>query len=353
MPRSRARRTTAVASVTLGAVALLAAGAVGALVLGPQRTPASLTSTAGPTLVDVAREAFDDKRQVAVAAEQSTGVTLSVRAQGLVTRTTCAPGLVVASGSSPLTVDDQRVVALHTSEPLWRDLGPGAKGTDVQALQTELARLGHAVRPDGVYGRSTAAAVKALHRSLGTPTPPDSLTATSVMWLPAPEVTVETCHATLASSLADGKVATTASTVTALTLTEAVDGAVPGDRVVRMQGVQAPVDAEGRVTDPTLLAAFAASPEWRFAQSGLGDEAQGGQAPQVKVDYALATPVDALVVPPGALYALAGDQACMAGETGPVAVRVVSSALGKSMVVAEGDAPARVQVPPLDDAPCR
>src|SRR5690606_16748578 len=112
----------------------------------------------GPALVDVSREAFDDRRQVAFTAEQSTGVALTTRDEGLVTRTTCAPGAVVASGSSPLTLDDRPVVALATSEPLWRDLGPGAKGSDVKALQTELARLGHAVKPDGVYGRTTSVA---------------------------------------------------------------------------------------------------------------------------------------------------------------------------------------------------
>lgn len=344
-----ARRTTAVASVALGAVALLAAGVVGALVLGPQSAPSSLTPTSGPALVDVAREAFDDKRQVAVTAEQSTGVPLTVRDEGLVTRTSCTPGAVVTSGSSPLTVDDRRVLALATSEPLWRDLGPGAKGTDVTALKTELARLGHAVRPDGVYGRSTAAAVKALLRDAGTPKPSDTLTAASVMWLPAPEVTVATCDAALAASVTDGAFATTTASVTALTLAESVEGAVPGDRVVRSGDAQAPVDTEGRVTDPAFLATFAASPEWRFAQSGEGDQ----QGPQVKVEYALATPVEALVVPPAALYALAGDQACVVGDDGPVPVRVVSSALGKSMVVAEGTAPARVATPPVDPAPCR
>lgn len=350
MPPTRARRTTAVASVALGAVALLAAGAVAALVLGPQRTPASLTPTGGPTLVDVSRETFEDARQVAVTAERSTGVPLTVRDEGLVTRTSCAPGAVVTSGSSPLTVDDRPVLALTTTEPLWRDLAPGAKGSDVRALQTELARLGHAVKPDGVYGRATGAAVKALHREAGAPAPSDTLAAASVLWLPAEQVTVATCDVGLAEAVADGKFATTATAVTALALAEEVTGAVAGDRVVRSNGAQAPVDAEGRVTDTAFLTAFTASAEWRFAQSGEGDDAGSGQ---VKVEYALATPVDALVVPPAALYALAGDQACLAGEDGAVPVRVVSSALGKSLVVTDGAAPARVQTPPVDTAPCR
>ncbi|MFC8190040.1 peptidoglycan-binding protein [Cellulomonas sp. NPDC057328] len=341
------------ASVALGAVALLAAGGVTGAVLAPERAPTTLVGTSAPARVPVGHERFDDARTVTVAVERSPSTPLTVRDEGLVTRSACAPGTVLASGTSPFTVDDRPVVALATSQPLWRDLGAGARGPDVTALQEELARLGHPVRADGTYGRATAAAVTSLLRGLGVDRPTGALAARSVLWLPAPQVTVGECAVGPGQTVGTEPVATTAAAVTALTLTEQPAGLVPGDRVVRSNGAQAPVGADGRVTDPALVAAFTASPEWRHAQDGSGQDPQQTASPAATVEHALATPVDAHVVPPSAVYDLADERGCVLGDAGPVAVRVVASSLGTTLVVAEDAVPAHVQAPPAETPPCR
>ncbi|WP_456819492.1 peptidoglycan-binding domain-containing protein [Cellulomonas sp. URHB0016] len=294
-------------------------------------------------------ESFDDARQVSVTAEQTTGTPLMLRDVGVVTRTSCSAGAQFVSGTSPVRVDDRPVLALATPEPLWRDLGPGVKGGDVAALQTELNRLGYPVNATGSYGSSTTSAVKDLQRRAGASAPTGALTLSSVLWLPAAQVTIDGCEVGVAQSVESGKFATTVGGVTALSVAEDVSGFVAGDRVMRSNGAQTAVGADGRITDATFLAAFTASAEWQFAQSK--DSSDSGGAP-VKLEYALATPIDAVVVPPAALYDLSGDRGCLAGQDGPVAVKVVTSALGKSLVVVDGRASSKVQIPPDDTTPC-
>lgn len=348
----RARRTTALSAVALGVAALLTAGATVGLVLAPERAPSTVarTAPAGSATVDVATETFDDARRVNVTVERTAGLPLGVRDSGLVTRSACAPGAVIESGTSPVTVDDRPVLALATSVPLWRDLAPGTRGGDVTALQDELVRLGHSLRPDGVYGSATTAAVTALQRQAGVARPTGTLAATSVLWLPAARVTVGECAVGLAEPVGDGPFATTAAAPVSLSVAQDLTGLVPGDRVVRLGGTVAPVDADGRVTDAALLDALAASAGAGPTRSGEGTADKDAQ---VEVEYALASPLEALVVPPAALYGLAGDTGCLLGDGVPVPVRVLSSTLGTSLVVTDAAPPRRVEVAPVDPAPCR
>lgn len=342
---SRERRTGrswAVGTVGLAAVALLAAGGVVGAVLLPEQVSPSLDPAHGDRFVAVSTESYDGARKVQLTPEVTESTELTVTDTGRITASACTPGAALVSGSSPLTVDDRPVLALATRTPLWRDLDVDARGSDVRALQEELARLGHSLKVDGVYGTRTRDGVKALMRSIGVDRPSGALPIASVLWLPAPEVRTATCAVRPGDRLTDGVVAEVAGALASLEVTDSAEG----EWVVRYRDVTAPVPADGRILDPTFLAAVEAGPELEVAVSEKGSG-------KIEVDYAWAVPADVAVVPPSAVISLAGGAGCVVTEGGPAPVTVVSSALGQTLVTFEGPVPARVDTRPAAGTTCR
>ncbi len=324
------RGRLATPTALLATAALVAAGVTTGLVLAPQRMPGSVGAVpAGAGGFPVTTQVFDDARPVSVAPVLSAGATVRVADSGRVTRWDCAPGVQVASGTSPLTVDDRRLLALATSTPLWRDLGPGAKGEDVAALQTELARLGHPVTADGTFGPSTRLAVQAMQREhLGQTRPTGLLPVTSVVWLTAPSVTIASCPVRVGDPTADGVLATVEGTLESLHLAQAAADAAPGDRLLQFRGLTAPVDADGQVSDPAFLEAVRQSPEFRFTVQEGGAAA----AAPLTLESVLAVPLDVAVVPPGSLFDLIGATGCVVADGSATTVTVVASSLGQTFV---------------------
>src|SRR5690606_16110618 len=113
-------------------------------------------------------------------------------------------------GSAPFLVDDHRVLALHTSTPLWRDLGVGSRGDDVRAVQEELTRLGHEVEATGYYGAGTAAAMSQVWVDATGEEKVTSLALSRVVWLPDREVVAAGCPLQVGRSVAAGEVAVVA-----------------------------------------------------------------------------------------------------------------------------------------------
>lgn len=97
------------------------------------------------------------------------GMPLTVRsgAGGTVTRLT-DQGATVGRGDVLFRVDEQPVVLLSGVVPMYRDLGPGASGVDVNQLEANLAALGYAgFAADDEYDSSTAEAVSAWQEDIG------------------------------------------------------------------------------------------------------------------------------------------------------------------------------------------
>ncbi|TGJ96266.1 hypothetical protein DLJ96_11045 [Actinotalea fermentans ATCC 43279 = JCM 9966 = DSM 3133] len=299
------------------------------MALAPQSEPQSVRSATLPAAVPVSRQVFDDARRVKVTPVVAEEGTLQVTDTGKVTRSQCAPGAVIESGSSPVTVDDRPVVALATSIPLWRDLAPTAKGDDVKALQVELARLGHKVATDGTYGDATKAAVTTLFKAAGVAKPTGDLPVASVLWLPAPSVTVKACEVPVGAATSAEAFATTAGTLASLGLSDTLTGVTPGDRVLRLGEVSAPVGEGGIVTDPAFLEAVRGSVEFAGWQRTEGSE-------PLTLEYVLAAPLDVSVVPPGALFALSGTAGCVSVDGTAFPVTVVASSLGQTLVTFDG-----------------
>lgn len=338
------RHRSAAASVGLVGVVVLSVGVASGVVIGHASASTPDAAAPGVQTVAVSSELFDDTRTVAVAPQVADPLTVTVGDVGRITRSTCATGAVISSGSSPLTVDDRPVIALATSVPLWRDVTPGTKGDDIAALQGELVRLGYKVTVDGVVGRSTTTAIKALLTTAGFVRPTGVLAAASVMWLPAPEVTVASCEARVGDQTDGDPLATVGGGLIGLQVTADLSDALPGDRVLTYHDLTAPVGADGLITDPAFLAALASGPEANLALAGTS---------ALTLPAALVTPVEVVVVPPSALYDLSGSAGCIVADGTPRAVTVVSSSLGQTMVVpADGVVPSRVATNPGQDGSC-
>lgn len=85
----------------------------------------------------------------------------------VVTAVPLGVGDQIREGELVISVSDRPIFALHGPIPSYRDLRPGDRGPDVARLQQALARLGHAVVPDGVFGSATQGAVAALYERAG------------------------------------------------------------------------------------------------------------------------------------------------------------------------------------------
>lgn len=338
------------ATVALAAVALTAVGFVVATLVVPQPTPDLVAAPHGDATLAVSLEPFSDERIIAVTPQITDPVTLEVTDSGRVTAISCVAGGVIASGSSPATLDDRPLLALYTSTPLWRDLAVGSRGADVLALESELARLGHDLTPDDYYGQATRTAVAALQAQIGIARPAGTIATASVLWLPNPEVVVGACEVSLGQSLDDGLIATAAGGLSSLRVTGDLSDAAVGERVLQYGELSAPINADGWVTDAALLAAVAAGPEIAL----LATDASAG-SPSLSLTTALADPLDVVVLPPSALFAIEADSGCVIADGEPRTVQIVSSALGKTMVTFSGGAaPDEVVVDPAPTSPdCR
>lgn len=330
-----------VATVTVTVVALLAAGVVvGAMALG-EDAPSSVVARGGAPVAPVSVETYDGTRRVTATPLLAEPTALSLGAFGRVRSSACAPGATITSGASPLVLDDRPMLALATAQPLWRDLDLGTRGQDVTDLQAELARLGHRVVVDGVFGPGTRAAVQVLLSEIGVVRPSGVLAASDVVWLPASEVTVSTCAVAVGDAFAGGKVATVGGGLVGVEIggTDPVEG-----WVARFGDATAPVNPDRTVTDPAFLAAVAASPMLDWAQ----EEGPG----TLDLELALAEPVQVAVVPPASVFGLTADRGCLVTDDGAVLpVRVVASALGQTLVEVDGPVPEQVSLE-HDDLAC-
>ncbi|WP_148220627.1 peptidoglycan-binding domain-containing protein [Xylanimonas cellulosilytica] len=91
---------------------------------------------------------------------------------GVVTFSDFAVAGEVQAGSAVVRVNGRPVIVMAGPFPLYRDLTSGDTGDDVLMLQRALVDAGHLRgTPDGVFGARTAAAVRALYRTVGFPAP--------------------------------------------------------------------------------------------------------------------------------------------------------------------------------------
>lgn len=105
-------------------------------------------------------------------------------AEGIVTSVDIVPGATVSTGSRLFSVDLRPTVVGRGSIPSHRSLARGDEGPAVEQLQNFLAELGHLrATPDGSFGSTTEAAVRAWQRDLGIAVD-GTVLPSDIVWVP-------------------------------------------------------------------------------------------------------------------------------------------------------------------------
>ncbi|MGW2304767.1 peptidoglycan-binding protein [Streptomyces sp. NPDC001809] len=164
------------ALVAAGAVALTGAGFGASLLV---KSPAQAAADSRPPAPSVITAPVEYRALASsvilrgtVVPGQSVEITPGGTAEGgspTVSKLPLKAGDTVRAGRLLVEISGRPVIALQGTVPLYRDLKPGAQGSDVGRLQDALHRLGHSTSPDnrGRFGEGTKAAVTALYAALG------------------------------------------------------------------------------------------------------------------------------------------------------------------------------------------
>lgn len=142
--------------------------------------------------------------------------------EGIVTAVYMEPGDVVSDGGLLMQVDGVDRLAARTPSPFHRNLRLRDAGADVAALQAFLSRGGwFDGEIDGVYGSSTARAVRDLEAELGVVKPTGIFDRRFVVWLPSDSIVIGTLEpiagrpaSGVGSALALGRVSAQTAVVT-------------------------------------------------------------------------------------------------------------------------------------------
>jgi hypothetical protein len=168
-PRARHRRRARTAAIG-AAVAAAAAGGGGwwlATNAGATGTPAVPVVTGPPATAAVTRQDLVDTQQVDGTLGYGDEHQLAGGSQGVLTWLPAA-GSTVSRGKALYRVDNEPVVLLYGSMPLYRKLTVDVEGPDVQELEANLAALGYTgFTVDDAYTVDTADAVKKWQADLG------------------------------------------------------------------------------------------------------------------------------------------------------------------------------------------
>lgn len=170
-------RRRSLALIAVGAVALTGAGFGASLLI---KSPAQAAADSRPPAPSVITAPVEYRTLASsmilrgtVVAGQSVEITPGGGAADggspTVSKLPLKAGDKVRAGRLLVEISGRPVIALQGAVPLYRDLKPGAQGSDVGQLQDALQRLGHSTSPDnrGRFGEGTKAAVTKLYDAAG------------------------------------------------------------------------------------------------------------------------------------------------------------------------------------------
>lgn len=154
----------------------------------PDRQPPLLGAARQMTSAPVTAQDYDGSRTITVIVTVGPKNQTMINTSGIVTEDDSHDGLT--SGKVALRVNDQPVIALATSIPLYRDLSIGMRGRDVSAFNAELVRLS-ALRtaPGDTFTAASGEAWSHLLSSVGG-AQQTSVHLSDVLWIPRPSVKV-------------------------------------------------------------------------------------------------------------------------------------------------------------------
>jgi peptidoglycan hydrolase-like protein with peptidoglycan-binding domain len=317
--------------------------------------PAVLHKKTEKTSVPVITREFDDAKNVDLESQVGPALGLRSSSSGKITKLSCAAGTVFTSGKSNFSIAGDPVINLATETPLWRDLKMGDSGTDVVALQSQLAALGYNSEGNGIVGPRMLQSVRDLMRANGSQNSDGAhIAADSFFWIPAASVRASACSVAVGQVIeANDVVLTVSGRLTSVTLKSPPTTLLPGPRVLEVGGVEVPVGKDGKVTKASDLAKIAETPEFLDSQSPSSDKEDDAEDSPFQASYKLAKPSQVSVVPPGAVFGTKEDHACVSLKNRVFPVTVVGSELGQSFVVFGKDSPKATNPNPRKSLTCK
>ena len=276
-------------AVAVVAVVSAVIGWVGGQRIKSPAEVAAETQAPEPSLISVPVESRVLSQQVVVRgtvrASDATELTVSA-ATGtslVVTRLPMAAGDPVAEGDVAIEVSGRPIIVLQGELPVFRNLIPTLDGPDVRQLEEALNRL--RLDPgnvDGVYDRSTAAAVDRLYRNAGyTPPAPDPTTQSTVKAakdaVDAAQDELDAANAALAAAKAPLKESEKLQLDQAVTQAQnGVTTAKAAATAAKADAAQAILDADAAKKAADTVSAAAAD---KLAQAKAGTNPDTGQPP--------------------------------------------------------------------------
>ncbi|QAV71187.1 hypothetical protein ESZ53_12495 [Salinibacterium sp. UTAS2018] len=289
---------------------------------------------------------FDDARTVDLTLTVQPSVGLVSQAEGLLTASSCSPGVVAVSGASTFSVDGEPLINLHTTQPLWRPLSEGMRGPDVKSFQDALSALGSNGDVDGILDGRTIQFFNALRRNHVEnadylwEVPPSS-----VVWLSSGSNEITGCNSGVGASVSSGTVlADLPHLISSLRLSRLPSALPANPRVLVINDVTASVNDDGTV-DPESWSAIAATADFRaFAADPANSVFKG--------TVRLVEPIQVASVPPSALFGIARETACVREGNVTVHGTIISADLGFTLVRFDGAPPEEVELSPPPRTRC-
>jgi peptidoglycan hydrolase-like protein with peptidoglycan-binding domain len=124
-----------------------------------------------PRLTVAGTRSYDFALEVMVAVDTPPPTGLTAQRSGVVTAMALDVGQAPPQGSVAFRIEDRPVIAFIADAPLYRDIGPGVEGPDVQRLSGYLVELGFLEEgaATSVFTPSLGAAIRAFRAEHGLP----------------------------------------------------------------------------------------------------------------------------------------------------------------------------------------
>ncbi|MFJ4027186.1 hypothetical protein ACIPWF_08160 [Paenarthrobacter sp. NPDC089989] len=321
-------------------VAISSAALTAVCILGTTANvpPSTLSVAHEATVAAVVMSEYRDERTVAAEIDAAQPVEASLGLSGTVTASACVAGGGIESGHVVASLSGRPVLGLHSGVPFYRDIGPGTKGDDVDALRQQLRSMGFDVQDKGAYSADLNTAIYKIQTDFALKNRDGILHQDETLWLPADNVRVKSCDALLGSQYLPGSpFLTIVGSVSSLRVVFPPDQPpAAGARTVTFGNVSAPVTADGTVSDPALMAEVSRSPE--FAES------QSGSAPKpLSIKTALSSPLVVAKVPVAGVFGARNSSACVKSPDGiTFRITIAGSSAGSVLATFEKDAPKEI-----------
>lgn len=300
--------------------------------------PPNLEKAEGARTAAVSMSPFRDERTVAAEINALQPVTAALGASGTITSTACVPGGELTAGKIVAAVNGRPVLGLHTEVPLYRDIGPGAEGIDVNALRARLEAMGYQVVSKGAYSADLAAALRKLQKDFGLHERDGVLHLTDIVWLSGQSVRIRSCEALLGSQYAAGTPFLTAAGILQSLRIVFPDGQspAPGERQVSFGGASATLASNGLVTERAFLDEVAKSAEFAAAQSASSPK-------PLSMKTALKSPVEVAKLPVSGVFAVRDNTGCVKSTDGAIhSLKIAGSSQGAVLATFDTAVPDKI-----------